>query len=33
VTVAYTTPTLIPIPGLLPGSLTISRTVIMKVQT
>jgi Flp pilus assembly protein TadG len=33
VTVAYTTPTLIPIPGLLPGSVTVSRTVIMKVVT
>lgn len=31
VTVAYTTPQLIPIPGLLPGQLTISRTVKMKV--
>ena len=33
VAVAYTTPVLIPIPGLLPGQLTITRTVIMKVQT
>jgi Flp pilus assembly protein TadG len=33
VTVTYTTPQLIPIPGLLPGVLTISRTVKMKVLT
>jgi Flp pilus assembly protein TadG len=33
VTVAYTTPALIPIPGLLPGTLTISRTAVFKVQT
>jgi Flp pilus assembly protein TadG len=33
VTVAYTTPTLIPIPGLVAGGMTISRTVIMKVVT
>jgi len=33
VAVAYTTPSLIPIPGLLPGAVTITRTVIMKVQT
>ena len=33
VTVAYTTPNLIPIPGILTGGLTISRTVVMKVVT
>jgi Flp pilus assembly protein TadG len=32
VTAVYTTPTLIPIPGILPGSLTITRSVEMKVQ-
>ena len=33
VTVTYTTPQLIPIPGLLPGQLTISRTVQMKLRS
>ena len=33
VNVRYTTPQLIPIPGLLPNSLTISRTVVMRVLT
>jgi hypothetical protein len=33
VTVQYTTPQLIPIPGLLPNSLTISRTVVMRVAS
>lgn len=33
VTVAYTSPQLIPIPGLLPGQLTISRTVKMRVRS
>src|SRR5579863_6644561 len=33
VTVQYTTPQLIPIPGLLPNQLTISRTVLMRVLT
>jgi Flp pilus assembly protein TadG len=33
VTVTYTTPTLIPIPGLLPSVLTISRTATMRVLT
>ena|SRR6266853_4623458 len=33
VTVTYTTPHLIPIPGLLPGTLTISRTVQMKLRS
>ena len=33
VTVTYTSPRLIPIPGLLPGVLTISRTVTMRVLT
>jgi Flp pilus assembly protein TadG len=33
VTVTYTTPQLIPIPGLLPGRLTISRTVQMRVRS
>jgi Flp pilus assembly protein TadG len=33
VTVAYTTPTLVPIPGIFPGTFTISRTVTMKVLT
>ena len=33
VTVAYTTPTLIPIPGILPGTVTITRTAIMRVLT
>ena len=33
VSVAYTTPVLIPIPAILPGQLTITRTVVMKVQT
>jgi hypothetical protein len=33
VTVTYTTPQLIPIPGLLPGILTISRTATMKALT
>jgi Flp pilus assembly protein TadG len=32
VTGVYTTPTLIPIPGILPGSLTITRSVEMRVQ-
>src|SRR3974390_1663218 len=32
VTVSYTTPQLIPIPGLLPGQLTISRSVEMAVR-
>jgi Flp pilus assembly protein TadG len=32
VTAVYTTPTLIPIPGILPGSLTITRSVEMRVQ-
>jgi hypothetical protein len=31
--VQYTTPQLIPIPGLLPNSLTISRTVLMRVAS
>jgi len=33
VTVTYLTPQLIPIPGLLPGQLTISRTVKMRIRT
>lgn len=33
VTVTYTTPTLIPIPNLLPGTMTFSRTVTMRVLT
>jgi Flp pilus assembly protein TadG len=33
VTVTYTTPQLIPIPGLLPGQLTISRTVKMRLRS
>lgn len=33
VSVAYTTPTLIPIPGLLPGTVTITRTAVMRVQS
>jgi Flp pilus assembly protein TadG len=33
VTVTYTTPQLIPIPGLLPGILTIARTATMKALT
>jgi Flp pilus assembly protein TadG len=33
VTVSYTTPQMIPMPGLLPGQLTISRTVKMKVRS
>jgi len=33
VTISYTTPNLIPIPGILPGILTVSRTVTMRVQT
>ena len=33
VTVTYMTPQLIPIPGLLPGKLTISRTVKMRIRT
>lgn len=33
VIVAYTTPQLIPIPGLIPGQITISRTVVFRVQT
>jgi Flp pilus assembly protein TadG len=32
VTAVYTTPQLIPIPGILPGQLTITRSVEMKVQ-
>jgi Flp pilus assembly protein TadG len=32
-TVAYTTPHLIPIPGLLPGSLVVTRTVQMKLRS
>jgi len=32
VTVNYTTPQMIPIPGLIPGQLTVSRTVQMKVR-
>jgi Flp pilus assembly protein TadG len=32
VVVAYTTPQLIPIPGLLPGQLTINRTVVMALR-
>jgi len=32
VTAVYTTPQLIPIPGLLPGQLTITRSVEMRVQ-
>lgn len=33
VTVTYLTPQLIPIPGLLPGQLTITRTVKMRIRT
>ena len=33
VTVTYTTPQLIPIPGLFPGQLTITRTVQMKLRS
>jgi Flp pilus assembly protein TadG len=33
VQVTYTTPELIPIPGLLPGSITISRTAFMRVMS
>ena len=33
VTVVYTTPQLIPIPGLIPGQLTISRTAWFRVQS
>ena len=33
VTVTYTTPQLIPIPGLLPGILTINRTVEMRLRS
>ncbi|HVW84564.1 MAG TPA: TadE/TadG family type IV pilus assembly protein [Bryobacteraceae bacterium] len=33
VQVTYTTPQLVPIPGLLPGVMTISRTVIMAVRS
>jgi Flp pilus assembly protein TadG len=33
VTVTYTSPQMIPIPGILPGQLTISRTVQMKLQS
>lgn len=33
VNVTYTSPQLIPIPGLFPGSLTISRTVLMAVRS
>ncbi len=33
VTVTYTTPQLIPIPGLIPGQLTVSRTVQMKLRS
>lgn len=32
VTVNYTTPQMIPIPGLLPGQITVSRTVKMRVR-
>jgi Flp pilus assembly protein TadG len=32
VTVAYTTPQLIPIPGLLPGKLTLNKTIQMRIQ-
>ena len=32
VTIVYLTPQLIPIPGLLPGQLTINRTVTMRVR-
>jgi|SRR6185312_12044153 len=31
--VVYTTPALIPIPGLLPGTITITRTAVMRVQS
>ncbi len=33
VTVAYTTPQMIPLPGLIPGQLTISRTVKMRLRS
>ena len=33
VTIAYTTPQLIPIPGLLPGQLTINRSVEMRLRS
>jgi Flp pilus assembly protein TadG len=33
VTVTYTSPQMIPIPGVLPGQLTITRTVQMKMQS
>ena len=33
VTVTYTSPQMIPIPGVLPGKLTISRTVQIKLQS
>jgi Flp pilus assembly protein TadG len=33
VSVTYVTPQLIPIPGLLPGQLTITRTVVMKTRS
>ena len=33
VTVTFTSPQMVPIPGLLPGQLTISRTVKMKLQS
>jgi len=33
VTVTYTTPQLIPVPGLFPGKLTIARTVQMRVRS
>jgi Flp pilus assembly protein TadG len=33
VTVKYTTPQLIPIPGLIPGQITINRTVVFRVQS
>lgn len=33
VTVVYLTPQLIPIPGLLPGQLTITRTIKMRIRT
>jgi hypothetical protein len=33
VTVTYTTPDLIPIPGLLPGQLTISRTAVARLKS
>lgn len=33
VSVAYTTPQLIPLPGLIPGQLTITRVALFRVQT